>query len=249
MTNNKLTKKLIDTIKIPQHIAIIMDGNGRWAKKNGKNRYQGHQEGIISVRKIIEASCKIGIKYLTIYTFSIENWNRPIKEINALMTLIVTIIQHETDKLMKHNIRLQIIGDITRIPKLSRDSLNNCIGKTANNNGLILLLAISYSSRWEIIEAVKNIVHKVKNKQLTSENINEKIFSTYLATNNIPDPDLLIRTGGEYRISNYLLWQLAYTELYFTPIYWPEFREENFYEAIRDFQKRERRFGKISEQL
>lgn len=242
-------KELIDTIKLPRHIAIIMDGNGRWAKKNGKNRHQGHQEGVISVREIVEISGKIGIKYLTIYTFSTENWNRPIEEISALMTLITTTVQHETDNLMKNNIRLQIIGDVERLPKITRDNLNNCIEKTAKNNGLTLILAISYSSRWEITEAVKNIAYKVKNGQLAPEDINEKIFSTYLSTNNIPSPDLLIRTGGEYRLSNYLLWQLAYTELYFTPIYWPEFRKEDFYKAIRNFQKRGRRFGQTGEQM
>lgn len=242
-------KELIDTIRLPQHIAIIMDGNGRWALKNGMNRLQGHQEGIISIRKIVEVSSKIGIEYLTIYTFSTENWDRPIEEISALMDLIVKTVHHGTNDLVKNNIRLQVIGDTKRLSQITRDSLGICIEKTAQNSGLTLTLALSYSSHWEITEAVRNIAYKVKGGELDPENIDEKIFSAFLATNNIPPPDLLIRTGGEYRLSNYLLWQLAYTELYFTPICWPEFREENFYEAIYNFQRRERRFGKTSEQV
>ncbi|MDR2520808.1 MAG: isoprenyl transferase [Bacteroidales bacterium OttesenSCG-928-I14] len=249
MLKIKSNKILIDTMRIPKHIAIIMDGNGRWAKKNGMNRHQGHKEGVISVHEIIKAACEIGVKYLTIYAFSIENWNRPVEEVDILMNLITTIIKHEADELIKNNIRLQIIGDISRLSQTFQNNVNDCIKKTAKNNGLILLLALSYSSRWEIIEAVRHIVNDVKNNQLNVKDINENVFSSYLATKNIPDPDLLIRTGGECRISNYLLWQIAYTELYFSNVYWPEFGKENFYEAIYNFQRRERRFGKTSDQI
>jgi undecaprenyl diphosphate synthase len=239
----------IDLTRLPQHIAIILDGNGRWAQKNGMDRYKGHEEGVISVRKVVEAAGDIGVKYLTVYTFSTENWNRPQSEVDALMALMVIAIQRETPDLMKNNVRLQAIGDIDRLPQTTKDNLDACIEETSQNTGLTLVLALSYSSRWEITEAARKIAREVQEGKLEIEAVNEQVISNHLSTKNIPDPDLLIRTGGEYRISNYLLWQLAYAELYFTPVYWPEFREENLYEAILDFQKRERRFGKTGEQI
>jgi undecaprenyl diphosphate synthase len=242
-------KKQIDLKRLPTHIAIIMDGNGRWAQKNGMDRYKGHQEGVVSVRKVVEAAGEIGIKYLTVYTFSTENWDRPQEEVAALMELMVIAIQRETEDLMKNNVRLQVIGDIDRLPQTTKDNLDACVEKTGKNTGLTLVLALSYSARWEIAETTKNIARKVKEGKLDLENITEAVISDHLLTRNIPDPELLIRTGGEYRISNYLLWQLAYAELYFTSVYWPEFRADNLYEAILNFQKRERRFGKTGEQI
>jgi undecaprenyl diphosphate synthase len=239
----------IDLTRLPQHIAIILDGNGRWAEQKGMDRYKGHEEGVVSVRKVVEAAGDIGIKYLTVYTFSTENWNRPQGEVDALMALMVTAIQRETPDLMKNNVRLQAIGDIDRLPQVTKDNLAGCIEETSKNTGLTLVLALSYSSRWEITEAARKIAREVQEGKLEPEAINEAVVSNHLTTKNIPDPDLLIRTGGEYRISNYLLWQMAYAELYFTAVYWPEFREENLYEAILDFQKRERRFGKTGEQI
>jgi undecaprenyl diphosphate synthase len=242
-------KEQIDLTRLPQHIAIIMDGNGRWAQQNGKDRYFGHEEGVVSVHKITEAAGKIGIRYLTVYAFSTENWNRPPAEIDALMSLMVIAIQREAPGLMKNNVRLLIIGDIERLPQETKDSLFNCIEETSQNTGLTLVLAFSYSSRWEITEAVRQIAQEVQEGRLDTPAINEKTISDHLTTKHIPDPDLLIRTGGEYRISNFLLWQLTYAELYFTPVYWPAFRENDLYEAILDFQKRERRFGKTGEQV
>jgi undecaprenyl diphosphate synthase len=242
-------KEQIDLNRLPVHIAIIMDGNGRWAREKGMDRYKGHQEGVVSVRKIVEAAGEIGIKYLTVYTFSTENWNRPQEEVSALMELMVIAIQRETEDLMKNNVRLQVIGDIDRLPQITKDNLNACVEKTSKNTGLTLVLALSYSARWEITEAAKNIAGKVKEGKLNVEDITESVISDHLLTRNIPEPDLLIRTGGEFRISNYLLWQLAYAELYFTSVYWPEFRADNLYEAIVGFQKRERRFGKTGEQI
>jgi len=242
-------KEKIDLTQLPKHIAIIMDGNGRWAQKNGMDRYMGHQEGVVSVRKIVEAAGDIGIKYLTVYTFSTENWNRPKEEVDALMSLMIAAIQRETPDLMANNVRLQTIGDIDRLPKLTRDNLDACIEETSRNTGLTLVLALSYSSRWEIIEATKKIAMKVKDGYLKIDEITEDTVSEQLSTTHIPDPDLLIRTGGEHRISNFLMWQLSYAELYFTNTYWPEFRENDLYEAILDYQKRERRFGKTGEQV
>ena len=242
-------KEKIDLTQLPKHIAIIMDGNGRWAQKNGMNRFFGHQEGVVSVRKIVEAAGDIGIKYLTVYTFSTENWNRPAEEVDALMSLMVTAIQRETPDLMANNVRLQIIGDIDRLPGVTRDNLDSCIEETSRNTGLTLVLALSYSSRWEIKEAAKKIACEVRDGCLGIDQITEETISEHLSTIHIPDPDLLIRTGGEYRISNFLMWQLSYAELYFTNTYWPDFRENNLYEAILDYQKRERRFGKTGEQV
>ena len=242
-------KETIDLERLPKHIAIIMDGNGRWAKKNGMSRFMGHKEGVVSVRKVTEIVGKLGIDYLTLYPFSTENWNRPKEEIDALMNLMITAIKNEWEDLMTNNVRLKIIGDIGRLPPLAYESLIETVNKTSINTGLNLTLALSYSSRWEMTEAVKSISGAVKNGSLSLDQINEKTISEHLATHGTPDPDLLIRTGGEQRISNYLLWQLAYAELYFTDIYWPDFREEELYAAIVDYQQRERRFGKTGEQL
>jgi undecaprenyl diphosphate synthase len=213
------------------------------------DRYKGHEEGSVSVRKVVEAAGDIGVNYLTVYAFSTENWNRPQSEVDALMALMVIAIQRETPDLMKNNVRLLAIGDIDRLPQVTKDTLDACLEETSKNTGLTLVLALSYSSRWEITEAARKIAREVQEGKLDIKAVNEAVISNHLTTKNIPDPDLLIRTGGEYRISNYLLWQLTYAELYFTTVYWPEFREENLYEAILDFQKRERRFGKTGEQI
>ena len=242
-------KETIDLERLPKHIAIIMDGNGRWAKKNGMDRLMGHREGAVSVRKVSEAINGLGIKYLTLYTFSTENWNRPKEEIEALMSMMITAIRDESKELMKNNVRLKIIGDIYRLPQENYEQLINVVDKTKANTGVTVTLALSYSSKWEITETVKKIANEVKNGTLNFEQINENTISEYLTTYGTPDPDLLIRTGGEKRISNFLLWQLAYSELFFTDVYWPEFREENLYAAIVDFQQRERRFGKTGEQI
>jgi undecaprenyl diphosphate synthase len=242
-------KEKIDRTQLPDHIAIIMDGNGRWAQKKGMDRFYGHQEGVVSVRKIVEAAGELGIRFLTVYTFSTENWNRPKEEVDALMGLIVTAIQNETPDLMKNNVRLSVIGNMNQIPTLTRKKLEDCINETALNTGLNLILALSYSARCELTNALTRICKEIKDEKIDLETVDERVISSFLNTNNIPDPDLLIRTGGEKRMSNFLLWQLAYAELYFTDIFWPEFREENLYEAIIDYQMRERRFGKTSEQL
>ncbi|MDR1631292.1 MAG: isoprenyl transferase [Dysgonamonadaceae bacterium] len=242
-------KEAIDLKRLPVHIAVIMDGNGRWAQENGMERFMGHKEGVISVRKIVEAGGQLGIKYLTVYTFSTENWNRPKEEVDALMALMVTAVRKETKDLMANNVRLRTIGDVDRLPPLTRRELDACIDETKNNTGLNLVLALSYSSKWELTEAVRKIVREVKDGTLPVEQISEQTITDHLTTKDIPDPDLLIRTGGEFRISNYLLWQAAYAELYFTDTYWPDFREENLYAAIVDYQKRERRFGKTGEQI
>jgi len=242
-------KETIDLERLPKHIAIIMDGNGRWAKKNGMDRFMGHKEGVVSVKKVSEAVGRLGIDYLTLYTFSTENWTRPQEEVNALMDLMITAIQNESEDLMTNNVRLKVIGDMDRLPPETADNLIKTIRRTSKNTGLNLTLALSYSSRWEITEAVKAIAAEVKSGTLNIDRINEKTISEHLASYPYPDPDLLIRTGGEQRISNYLLWQSAYTELFFTDTHWPDFREEELYAAIVDFQQRERRFGKTGEQL
>jgi len=235
--------------KLPAHIAIIMDGNGRWAKKHGQDRIFGHHQGVESVRKISEAAAKLGIKYLTLYTFSTENWNRPVAEVDALMHLLVETIQSEVVTLNKNNIRLNAIGDLQSLPPKNLELLNDAIAQTAKNDRMTLTMAISYSSRWEITEATRRIINKIEEKQLKSEDVTEEVFASFLNTNNIPDPELLIRTSGEMRISNFLLWQIAYSELYFTSKLWPEFDEEDLYDAIINYQNRERRFGKTSEQI
>lgn len=239
----------IDLKRLPKHVAVIMDGNGRWAKMRGLERYFGHSEGVVSVKKIIEAASKLGVEYMTLYTFSTENWKRPEEEIQALMGLLVQAINQETAHLMEHNIRLTAIGDLSRLPEDAKVSLNECMEATASNTGVTVALALSYSSRWEITNAIKEIAQMVVNNEMSIDQINDKVISSHLTTHNLPDPDLLIRTGGEKRISNFMLWQLSYTELFFSDKFWPEFREEEFYEAILEFQNRERRLGRTSEQL
>jgi undecaprenyl diphosphate synthase len=242
-------RQKINTDRLPLHIAIIMDGNGRWAHQHGKERIFGHQQGVESVRSVIETAAELGIKYLTLYAFSTENWGRPDEEVSALMGIMVQSLNNETDNLLKNNIRLTAIGDFDRLSSDVRTSLFETIKLTSGSTGLVLVIALSYSSRWEIIEATKKIASEVSRGTLKSEAINETEFEKYLCTNGIPDPDLMIRTSGEIRISNFLLWQLAYTELYFTEKLWPDFGKEDLYNAVIEFQKRERRFGKTSEQV
>lgn len=242
-------KEQINPDRIPRHIAIIMDGNGRWAKRQGLARMFGHKQGVETVHRITEAAAELGIQYLTLYAFSTENWNRPKEEVDALMVLLVDTIVKETPILMKNNIVLQTIGDLSRLPQATRDKFSECVEQTSQNTGLTLIIALSYSARWELIQAAKHIAQAVQNGQLLLEDINEEVLSNHLTTAQYPDPDLLIRTSGELRISNFLLWQLAYSEMYFTPCLWPEFTNEEFYHAIVDYQGRERRFGKTSEQI
>lgn len=241
--------ELIDKDKLPRHVAIIMDGNGRWAKMMGKDRSFGHMEGVVSVRHVVEAARKVGLSYLTLYTFSTENWLRPESEVLGLMNLMLQAIERETPDMIANGIRLQVVGDIERLPDELQDRANWCMHETAACTGLTLVLALSYSSRWEITEAVKSLATDVKAGILEVESIDESMVSERLKTHFMPDPDLLIRTGGEVRISNFLMWQLSYAELYFTETHWPEFRGEALYEAIYAFQTRERRFGKTSEQV
>ena len=241
--------ELIDKARLPRHIAIIMDGNGRWAKKQGLARMFGHKQGVETVHNITVAATDLGVEYLTLYTFSTENWNRPKEEVDALMTLLVETIVKETPVLMSHNARLETIGDIDRLPESTKKKFLACIEETSHNTGLTMVIALSYSSRWEITEAVRKAAQMAQQGELRPEDVNEQFVSSLMTTRNIPDPDLLIRTSGEYRISNFLLWQLAYSELYFTDCLWPEFTVDEFYKAIVDYQKRERRFGKTSEQI
>jgi undecaprenyl diphosphate synthase len=242
-------RKQIDISKLPSHVAIIMDGNGRWAQHRGLDRVFGHQQGVNSLRDVIEAAAELGIRYLTLYAFSTENWGRPDEEVSALMGIMVQSLNKETDTLIKNNIRLKTIGDVDRLASDVRERLFETINLTSGGTGLNLIIALSYSSRWEIVEAARKISADVKKGVLNKNEINEMNFEKYLTTYGIPDPELMIRTSGELRISNFLLWQLAYTELYFTDILWPDFSKEDFYTAIIDFQKRERRFGKTSEQI
>ena len=239
----------IDKNRLPRHVAIIMDGNGRWAKAKGKDRSFGHQEGVVSVRKIMDAVTQLGLKYLTLYTFSTENWNRPEEEVQALMSLLVSAIHRETPDMMKKNVRLTAIGDLSRLREDADNTLQECIDATSANTGTTLVLALSYSSRWEITRAARQLAQEVLEQKINPNDITEAMVSDHLTTKNIPDPDLLIRTGGEKRISNFLLWQLSYAEFFFTDVFWPDFREEELYEAILYYQQRERRFGKTSEQL
>ena len=241
-------KELIIKEKLPRHIAIIMDGNGRWATNRGNLRVFGHQNGVESVRQTVEAAGELGVEYLTLYAFSTENWNRPRAEVDALMGLMVSAIQDETENLHKNNVRLSAIGELEDLPENVRKQLQSAIDYTAQNTGLNLVIALSYSGRWEITSAIKKIVEDVKSGDLDAEAINSCLLETYLNTYTIPDPELLIRTSGERRISNFMLWQLAYTELYFTPVLWPDFRKKDLYEAIIDFQRRDRRFGRVKEQ-
>jgi undecaprenyl diphosphate synthase len=242
-------KEKINLSKLPKHIAIIMDGNGRWAKQQGAERIYGHENGVKSVRDAVEAAAELGVEYLTLYAFSTENWNRPKEEVIALMQLLVHTINAETPTLNKNNIRLQAIGDLKSLPGDCYNELQEAIDATKNNTRTTLVLALSYSSRWEIVNAVKEIAAKIERKELTSSEISEDTINQHLCTAAIPEPELMIRTSGEHRISNFLLWQLAYAELYFTDKFWPDFKKEDFYEAIIDYQNRERRFGKTSEQL
>ncbi len=240
-------KEEIDINRIPKHIAIIMDGNGRWAKQRGQERCFGHQAGAETVHVIAEEAARLGVKYLTLYTFSTENWGRPANEVAALMGLLVDSIEEEI--FMKNNISFRVIGNINQLPENVRNSLNCCVERTSANNGMCLVLALSYSSRWELTETTKQIAKEVQQGTLSIEEITDSYISSHLTTNFMPDPDLLIRTGGELRLSNYLMWQCAYSELYFCETYWPDFKEEELQKAICEFQKRERRFGKISEQI
>ena len=242
-------KEKIDLTRLPSHVALIMDGNGRWAKKKGKHRVFGHEQGARAVRNTVEAAARLGIRYLTLYAFSTENWRRPKLEVDALMHLLIKSLHKELKTLQKNNIRLQVIGDFRTLPAEAVSELDKAIEKTESNTGLTLILALSYSSRWELTNAVKNICTDVQTGKLSPEMISDVTISDYLCTARIPDPELLIRTSGEMRVSNFLLWQIAYAELFFTEVLWPDFNEENLCEAIYDYQNRERRFGKTSEQL
>lgn len=233
--------------RIPAHIAIIMDGNGRWAKARGMNRSMGHQQGVVAVREITEAASNLGVKFLTLYTFSTENWNRPVEEVAALMSLILTSLEEEL--FMKNNVRLKIIGDLTRVPDHVKESILRCEKNTSVNTGMTMVVALSYSSKWEITQAVHNIAQEAAEGKISLDDINDKMIDQHLATAFMPDPELLIRTGGEVRLSNYLLWQCAYSELYFCDTFWPDFDTEALCQAIWHYQNRERRFGKTSEQV
>lgn len=241
---NKILKE-----KLPTHVAIIMDGNGRWAKMRGEHRIVGHQNGVEAVRQTVEGAAELGISYLTLYAFSTENWNRPQEEVLGLMSLLVEAIENETPTLMKNNVRLEAIGDLESLPIEVKEKLQGTILNTSKNTGLTLILALSYSSRWEIINAVKKIATQIESGAMSIDEISDEVFSKHLTTKGIPDPELLIRTSGENRISNFLLWQIAYSELYFTELFWPDFTKEELYKALFDYQSRERRFGKISEQI
>ncbi|MCF8303155.1 MAG: isoprenyl transferase [Bacteroidales bacterium] len=242
-------KEQINKERLPKHVAIIMDGNGRWAKQRGKMRVYGHEQGVTSVRETAEAAAEIGVDYLTLFAFSTENWKRPQHEVEALMQLLVATINSETKTLQDNDIRLKAIGNLDKLDKKCYEELQQAINNTKDNKRMDMILALSYSARWDLTHATEQIARKVKNNELAPEEISQDTVSSHLATAPYPDPELLIRTSGEYRISNFLLWQIAYAELYFTPKLWPDFRKNDFYEAILNFQRRERRFGKISEQV
>jgi undecaprenyl diphosphate synthase len=242
-------KDKINIDKLPVHVAVIMDGNGRWARRRGQERIFGHHQGVKAVRKVIEAAAELGIQYLTLYAFSTENWNRPDDEVSALMDIMVESLNNETETLLENNISITVIGDLSRLSEKVRTRLRETIRLTEGGTRLKLVVALSYSSRWEISEACRKIARSVKKGLLNADNITEDTVSENLETSGIPDPELMIRTSGEKRISNFLLWQLAYTELYFTEKLWPDFGKEDFYKAVADFQKRERRYGKTSEQI
>ncbi len=242
-------KEQIDTERLPRHIAIIMDGNGRWAQEKGKDRLYGHFHGVESVRDIVEGCAELGVGYLTLYAFSTENWDRPAYEVTGLMELLVETIRKETATLNKNNIKLHVIGDHSMLPENAKQALKESLDMTSANTGLHLIMALSYSSRWELVNAVQRIASDVELGTIKAADVNQDTLQRYLSTSEFPDPELMIRTSGEYRISNFLLYQLAYAELYFTPVRWPDFRKENLYEAILDFQGRERRFGKTSAQV
>ncbi len=239
----------IDKNNVPKHVAIIMDGNGRWAERHGKVRVFGHEHGVDAVRSVVEGAGEIGIEHLTLYAFSTENWDRPKSEVDALMGLLVQAIESESDSLMKNNVRLTTIGNIEAMPDDVRENLNRCINRLKDNTGLNLILALSYSGQWDILNAVKSIAKDISDQKINLDNVDRELLDSYLSTADVPHPELLIRTSGEYRISNFLLWQIAYSELYFTGKLWPDFRKEDLYEAVVDYQNRERRFGKTREQL
>jgi undecaprenyl diphosphate synthase len=247
--DRKVQDALRTSGEIPGHIAIIMDGNGRWAKKRGLPRIAGHSEGVESVRDTVEACGQLGVQYLTLYAFSTENWKRPQEEVSLLMRLLLQALKDETDRLNTNNVRIQAIGDIAALPAEVQNELLEDIQKTKDNTGLTLILALSYSGRWDLTRAIKGIARDIVERKITQEQLTEELVGTYISTAGIPDPDLLIRTSGEFRISNFLLWQLAYTEIYITPRFWPGFRRDELYAAVRDYQKRERRFGMVSEQV
>jgi len=242
-------KDQIDISKVPKHVAVIMDGNGRWAAQRGNDRIFGHEHGVDAVRASIKAAAEAGVKYLTLYAFSTENWNRPKYEVDALMTLMVRVIKSETDELLLNNVRLMVIGDQNSLPSRVKKEVEKIEAKLSQCTGLTVIMALSYSSKWEIINAVKSIASDVKKGKIEPNNISQELFDSYLSTANVPDPELMIRTSGERRLSNFLLWQLAYAELYFSPKLWPDFSKEDFWEAICSFQQRERRFGKTSDQI
>ncbi len=242
-------KEKLHIDKIPKHVAIIMDGNGRWAARHGNARTFGHEQGIEAVRSTVEGAGEIGISFLTLFAFSTENWSRPREEVDALMGLLVYAIEAETENLLKNNVHVTVIGDTTKLPGHVSEKLFSCIDRLKHNTGLTVVLALSYSSKWEITEAVKKVTSDVLDHKILPEDINSELFEKYLSTSGIPDPELLIRTSGEFRISNFLLWQIAYAELYFTDKLWPDFRKEDLFEAIADYQNRERRFGLTSEQI
>ena len=248
-TDYDLQQRLIELGKLPRHISIIMDGNGRWAVERSLSRTAGHREGIESVRDIVKASSQLGVKYLTLYAFSLENWKRPLTEVSVLMKLLEHFLKQELEELNRNNVRMLSIGKLSSLPKSVQKLLHHSYETTKNNTGLTLTLALSYSGRWDIMRSVQMISLDVRRGKISPEDITEELFSSYLQTNNIPDPDLLIRTSGEMRLSNFLLWELAYSEIYITDKYWPEFRRNEFYEAVFDYMKRERRFGKTSAQL
>lgn len=239
----------LDATRIPRHVAVIMDGNGRWAKEHGQARSFGHENGVTTVRQITEIASEVGVKYLTLYTFSTENWNRPQAEVDMLMHLVVTAIEQQTPDLIANNVRLTTIGDLARMPQFARERLERCMADTSHCTGLVLCLALSYSARWEIVEACRNIARQAQDGSIAPGDIDEQLFARHLATADMPDPDLLIRTGGEQRISNYLLWQIAYAELYFCDTYWPDFSDADLHKAIADYQSRQRRYGKTGEQI
>jgi undecaprenyl diphosphate synthase len=239
----------VDKNKIPKHVAVIMDGNGRWAKERGKNRLEGHAMGVDSVRATLKTARELGVSYLTLYAFSTENWSRPKEEVDGLMDLLVQSITNEIEELNENGVRLLAIGDIDGLPEKCSNSLKEAINNTSKNNQISLILALNYSSKWELNKAIRLIASDVQSKKIKVDEITDELIASYLATKDIPDPELLVRTSGEHRISNFLLWQIAYTEFYFTDVHWPDFRREHFIEAILDYQGRERRFGKVSEQL
>ena len=239
----------IDRNRVPRHVAIIMDGNGRWAQKQSEKRLFGHQHAIQAVNDAVEAAAELEVGYLTLYTFSTENWNRPQDEVDGLMTLLIDVVKEQTERLIKNNIRLLIIGDDSRLPEASRNAIQQCSVDTSSCTGTTLILALSYSSRWEIARALRSVVSDAQKGLINPDDVNEETLRNYLVTSQIPDPDLLIRTGGELRLSNFLLWQMAYTEFYFTDLLWPDFRKKDFYEAVYEYQNRQRRYGKTGEQV